>query len=260
MPSPGPEKLGVLKPGSTRANLVLHLEDYEWATAQYRGTKRPIKDIADDIGVSRGKLFDYFSRNNISRDLGAEIAHRREQILAHEEVDMRDGLMPTDDESIIQINATMQAMLVREHRQDTRRMRLVVLAILNELEQQLVNTDLFEDLGTLLRSEDEHGRDKLNDCYKHVISMPGRSEAVKKLAESLKILIILERQAFGMRDDYEDGVIRRGKLATAVGDATDEANMVKDHTSITQKFMRVLESTTQVTDVQAKVQPAAAHR
>lgn len=265
MPSPRPENLGVLTPGSTRANLVLHLNDYDWATAQYRSTNRPLADIANDIGVSRSRLFDYFSREGISRDLSQQIAHRREQILAHESVDMTNGMMPTDDESVVAINATMQAILVREHRQDIRRMRLLALALLNELEQQTITADWFEDLGTILRDEDEKGRDKLNDVYKYVISTPGRTESLKKLAEVLKILITLERQAFGMREDYEDLVIRKGKLAAVSTDGGEpsEGEAVRDHISITKKFMQVLESTGMVVDAnvkQTQVQPAPAHR
>src|SRR5437899_361704 len=225
------------KPKTVRASLLVHRGDYEWATQQYRSGKA-IRDIADGIGEPRSKLFDYSSRKNISRDLSTEIHNRTNVLLAGDTIDMRQAIQPTSDEDIIAINATLQAALIREHRGDIRRMRMLALQLLNELEQQTIHADWYEDLGTILRSEDDKGTDKLNDAYKQVISTPGRTENLKKLAEILKILIALERQAFGMREDYEDSEIRRSKLAAAT--TQEQLPAVKDdYMSITRKFMAV---------------------
>jgi len=48
----------------------------------------------------------------------------------------------------------------------------------------------------LMRSEDDKGVDKLNDLYRKVIATPQRIDSLKKLAETLKHLIYLEREAF----------------------------------------------------------------
>jgi len=59
---------------------------------------------------------------------------------------------------------------------------------------------MLEQLGELLRSEDDKGQDKLNDLYHKVISLPGRAKTMKDLGESLRVLVTLERQAFGLDD------------------------------------------------------------
>jgi hypothetical protein len=63
------------------------------------------------------------------------------------------------------------------------------------------NLALFQELGEILRSEDDKGSDKRNDLYQKVISGAGRVDSMKKLADTLKTLIGLEREAYGMTDE-----------------------------------------------------------
>ncbi|MBR7513521.1 hypothetical protein KC219_25515, partial [Mycobacterium tuberculosis] len=57
-----------------------------------------------------------------------------------------------------------------------------------------------EELGEILRSEDDKGQDKRNDVYRKVLSSAGRVDSMKKLADTLKVLIGLEREAYGLQD------------------------------------------------------------
>ena len=74
------------------------------------------------------------------------------------------------------------------------------MALLEELERQTgaENVALLEQMGELMRREDDKGVDKLNDLYTKVIALPGRIDGMKKLTESLKGLIALEREAYGI--------------------------------------------------------------
>lgn len=65
------------------------------------------------------------------------------------------------------------------------------------------NRDLFEQLGELLRSEDDKGQDKRNDLYMRVIDLPARTKTMKDLADTLKNLITLERQAYDLGNKPE---------------------------------------------------------
>ena len=67
---------------------------------------------------------------------------------------------------------------------------------MDELEGLTDNRDLFDRLGELLRDEDDKGQDKRNDLYMKVIDLPARTKTMKELAETLKNLIALERQAY----------------------------------------------------------------
>jgi hypothetical protein len=229
--------------------LALHYRDFGYAVAQYRANVKDVKDIADEIGVSRAQLFDYISQNGITRDLGAAIRNKTSEILAGDILGgtavEANGRLPTRDEDIIAINATLQADIIRSHRSDINRFRRMVMQFLDELEGITTYADVFEDLGEMMRSEDKNGADKLNEVYRKVISLPGRTDTLKKLGETLKILITLERQAFGMREDFEDEEIRRAKLQ---GNPT--VPMMTDFESINRRFMKVMGSVQEVTDVE----------
>lgn len=219
---------------SKRQIILRHYHDYDYATAQYRAGVKTIAEIADEIGVTRATLFDYISKNNIVQDLGQAIRDKTTEILAGDVIDA-NGRMPTKQEDIIAINATLQASIIRSHRSDIDRFRRLAMALLNELEGMTTYQDVFEDLGEALRSPDDKGNDKLNDAYKKVISLPGRTDTFKKLGDTLKILIGLERQAFGMREDYEDDAIRRAKADDASG-----KEIPSNFDSITRRFMKAV--------------------
>lgn len=232
--------------------LLLHYQDFDYAITQYRAGK-PIQECADEIGVTRARLFDHISKAGVTFDLGQAIRDRATDILAHDIVPA-NGRLPSTPDEVIQINATLQASIIRSHRGDIDRFRRLCMMFLDELEGMTQYRDVFEDLGERLRSEDRNGKDGLNEAYQKVISLPGRTETLKKLGETLKTLIGLERQAFGMRDDYEDDEIRKARLAPL---GTDDP-VEKDFGSITRKFMKYMGKADEVTDVPANQDQAQA--
>ena len=50
------------------------------------------------------------------------------------------------------------------------------------------------ELASLLNTEHADETGKRNDLYQKIIDLPGRSKAMKELAETLKTLVSLERQ------------------------------------------------------------------
>jgi hypothetical protein len=71
-------------------------------------------------------------------------------------------------------------------------------SLLQELEDQTFDTVILGQLGELMRSPDDAGMDKLNDLYKKIISTPGRVDTAKKLIETMKSVITMEREAYGI--------------------------------------------------------------
>lgn len=58
-----------------------------------------------------------------------------------------------------------------------------------------------------MSSPDDNGRDRLNELYQAIISMPERVKSMKALSETLKNLIGLERQAYSMDEGDKDKVV-----------------------------------------------------
>jgi hypothetical protein len=71
-------------------------------------------------------------------------------------------------------------------------------ALLTELETQTTDTVVLAQLGELMRNPDDSGMDRLNDIYKKVISTPGRVDTAKKLVETMKSVITMEREAYNI--------------------------------------------------------------
>lgn len=102
------------------------------------------------------------------------------------------------ERQIIEANAEAIVSIRMGHRSDTRRSRELTNKLLDELEGLTDNRELFEQLGELMHSPDDKGMDRLNDLYRKVVELPNRTKVMKDLAETLKTLITLERQAYNL--------------------------------------------------------------
>jgi len=130
------------------------------------------------------------------------IKARAEDIVSRRSVtEEAENVTDVTKELMIEVAAKNQADLILQHRKLIPRFKKMVEDLLDELEIQTKNPVLFEELGEILEKPDDRGVDKLNAMYQKVISTPGRVGSLKQLAETLKILINLERQAFGLSDN-----------------------------------------------------------
>lgn len=98
-----------------------------------------------------------------------------------------------------------------------------------ELELQTDGIELLKQLGVLMYSPDDKGVDKLNDLYNKVISLSGRSGTLKSLVDSLKVMIHLEREAFGLDDESKDEdmstpTMSDAELAVRIASLLEDAN------------------------------------
>ena len=174
--------------------------DWERVESDYRAGLLSVREIAVAHGISHTYINRKVKEKGWTRDLSQRIQEKAESIVSKAVVS--GGVSTPEqletDEAIVEANAKIVASVKLTHRKDIAKFRSLALQLLGELEAQTIDKGLFEDLGFLLRQEDDKGRDKRNDVYQAVISSAGRIDGVKKLAEVLKILIGLEREAFGI--------------------------------------------------------------
>jgi chaperonin cofactor prefoldin len=110
----------------------------------------------------------------------------------------------------VDINAGIIANVLLVERKDIARNRALATKLLEELEGITGNQELLAAVGEMMaQPEDAKGADKLNELYHKVIALPSRIKSMKELADTLKTLIGLERQAFGLgevsgTDAHED--------------------------------------------------------
>lgn len=176
--------------------------DWDKIELDYRAGIKSLRQIGTEHGISEGAIRKRAKRDEWTRDLSERIQDKADQLVRKEAVrkEVRAERVASERE-VVDANAQAVANVRLAHRKDISRARRVTNALLDELEQQTdpQTLGLLQDLGELLCQPDEKsGRDKLNEIYKAVISLPERSKTMKVLAESLAKLVDIERTAFGM--------------------------------------------------------------
>jgi len=174
-------------------------ENIDWLAVEndYRPNRLSLRAIGEKYGCTEGAIRKKAKKEKWVRNLSEKIKDRADDLVRREAV-----RASTQNESdIINANALNSATIQITEQKDISRARKLAMLLFDELEQQVINISLFEQLGELLHSPDEKGVDKLNDLYRKTISIGGRVDNVKKLTETLKVAIELERKVHKIDED-----------------------------------------------------------
>ncbi|RQO62239.1 hypothetical protein [Pseudomonas sp. KBW05] len=196
--------------------------DWEAIERAYRAGLLSIREIASTQGITHGAINKRAKRDGWERDLKAKIQAKADALVSKRTVSTEVSTKQADTErEIIEVNAEVIANIRMAHRGDISRSRRLTNKLLDELEGLTDNRELFEELGELMRDPDDNGFDKRNDLYGKVISLPGRTKTMKELAETLKTLVALERQAYDL--DTKAGNSDADALSKLMDDLSKEA-------------------------------------
>ena len=190
------------KPTSKAASSVAPI-DWERIELDYRAGVKTLRQIAGEHGTTHTSIGKRAKRDGWERDLAAKIQAKADVLVSKSAVSKQVSTETrVSERQVVEANAMAIADVRLAHRRDIHRTRRITMSLLEELELQTGRDTvvMLEQLGELLRSEDDKGQDKLNDLYTKVISLPGRAKTMKDLGESLRVLVALERQAFGLDD------------------------------------------------------------
>lgn len=178
--------------------------DWEKIELDYRAGIKSLRQIAGEHDIAESGIRRRAKQYEWVRDLSEKIKAKADDIVRTESVrsSVRTKITISEKDKI-DVSANEVASVRLAHRKDIQRSRKIAMSLFDELEHQvgIENVENLEKLGELLRSDDDKGRDALNDIYMKIISMPGRVKAAKDLSDTLKTLIALERQAFGLDDE-----------------------------------------------------------
>ena len=178
--------------------------DWERIELDYRAGIKTLRQIADEHGITHGAINKRARRDGWERDLSGKINAKADALVSKALVST-----PVSTESkiaerqVIEAAATAVADIRLAHRSDIRRARNLTNSLLAELEAQTDPSTLamLHELGEMLRNEDDNGQDRRNDLYMKVISLSERSKTMKTLADSLRVVVDMERTAFSMDKD-----------------------------------------------------------
>ena len=184
--------------------------DWEGIETAYRAGVMSLREIAAQHGISEGAIRKRAKRDDWSRDLAAKVKERADDLVRKAEVRKQVRTETALSERVlIEATAEVVAAVRMEHRGDIRRAREITNTLFDELGAECADVASLRKLGELMLEPDENGRDKLNEIYHSIISMPERVKAVKALSDALKSLIGLERQAYDIDGPEGDNSVKQ---------------------------------------------------
>ena len=173
--------------------------DWERIEADYRAGLMSLREIASAHGITEGAIRKRAKRDGWERNLQAKIQAKADALVARRAV-VAEHAKATERE-IVEANAERIAQVRGEHRADITRARALALQLLDELEGQVGQADAAPQLWQALVDQTSMKTAELLD---KVLSVPSRVDSLKKLADTLRTLIGLEREAYGL-DTAPDG-------------------------------------------------------
>ena len=171
--------------------------DWERVEAQYRVGTMSLREIAGGHGITEGAVRKRAKRDSWARDLGARVRAKADALVRKEMVRSEVRTENPSETLTVEVEAQVQARIRLSHRTDIAKCRKLLMSQLAELEGQTDNIDLVRKVGELL-SSDARDPDKINAVYQKAVSLGSRASTMKSLAESLRILVGLERQALSL--------------------------------------------------------------
>ncbi|MCU4438713.1 hypothetical protein KTI07_04135 [Acinetobacter lwoffii] len=183
--------------------------DWERIEIEYRAGVQSIRQIAQAFGVSDGAIRKRAKTQEWTRDLNGKI-HAKAEAIVRTQVVRTEVLNSPEykatEKETIEANANLIASIQLNQRKDIQRARSLCMGLFDELEHMIgiENANLLYDFGDVMRKEDDKGQDKLNDLYMKIIQLPNRVKSMKDLGDTLKTLVGLEVQAYGLDKKQEE--------------------------------------------------------
>lgn len=179
--------------------------DWEAIQMRYRAGTESLRSIGDHFGVTEGAIRQKAKKGEWTRDLQKRVQLATEALLISHEA---THSVRTEAQCVA-VEAKMRANVVIGHRTGLKRIGGLRDKLLGEIENVTDNVALFETLGELLDESgpDQNGtwrKDKLNEVYRKVISVSGRIDDAKKLAEIDEKVRKGEREAFNIDATADD--------------------------------------------------------
>ncbi|HEC1398745.1 hypothetical protein N8X75_10965 [Enterobacter hormaechei subsp. xiangfangensis] len=197
--------------------------DWEAIETAYRAGVMSLREIASQHGISEGAIRKRAKRDDWSRDLNAKIQQKADDLVRKQEVRKQVRNESTLTERVlIEATAEVIATVRMEHRGDIRRARELTNRLFDELGAQCADVSALEQLGDIMFDPDDKGRDRLNEIYQKVISLPSRVKSMKDLSDSLKTLIGLEREAYSIENKAETKEVTHNVMLVPTSDNVDD--------------------------------------
>ncbi|WP_122663515.1 hypothetical protein [Pseudomonas viridiflava] len=176
--------------------------DWEAIERAYRAGLLSVREIAASCGVSHTAIQKRAKANSWERDLKAKIKAKADSLVAKREVATQVASKSVETErEIIELNAEVIANIRMAHRGDISRGRRMTNKLLDELEALTDEQGTIKELIAQLKDGDHDDGEAMSDILalaNKMGALPSRTKTMRELAETLKTLVALERQAYDL--------------------------------------------------------------
>jgi hypothetical protein len=185
--------------------------DWELIESHYRAGILSLREIAAACpGANHVAIARRAKKYGWSQDLSAKIKSKADDIVTRRAVtEAVTADRAVSDRAVVDANAHAIADVRLSHRQDISRARRLGAKLLDELES------LTDEQGTIkaLIAQFKEGDHEDDEAMGKIGALPSRTKTLKELSETMKTLVALERQAYGIDDQsaeesYEDRLAR----------------------------------------------------
>ncbi len=196
--------------------------DYERIEPGWRAGVKSAEQLAVEyteetgVSVSGAAIKKHFRQQGIPRDLTAKVRAKADAKVL--EASVEASKRSAKSAVIVEAAASEIAAIRLEHRADASRARRLVRKLLEELAAVSDRPDLIESMEQALAERGEKAPEALRQALNRVTSLPGSVGALKTLAEAMRTLITIEREAYSMDADGGGGG-GIGELARPLTDA-----------------------------------------
>lgn len=187
--------------------------DWELIESLYRAGLLSVREIAAAQGVSHTAIQKKAKAGSWERDLKAKIKAKADALVAKAEVATQVAIESlATEKGIVDANAQVVADIRMTHRRDISRSRRLAIKLLEELEGMTDERATLKELIEQLK-EGEDADTAMLDLATKMMSLPNRTKIMKEIAETLRVLVALERQAYSIdetssEESYEDRLAR----------------------------------------------------
>lgn len=182
--------------------------DWDRIEIDYRAGILTLREIASQHSISHVSISKRAKKEKWPRDLKAKIQARAEALVTKQMVTKEvNSQKAVSEQEAIEGYALAISTTQFKHNSQTDRSQTVFNNTLAEIEAMGNCTELLKQLGNLLidTTEDaDTSQAKRLELFNRIIALPSRVDMLKKLAETLKVLIGLEREAFGLNNEAQD--------------------------------------------------------
>ncbi|MGO8756189.1 MAG: hypothetical protein ACLQHK_13275 [Gallionellaceae bacterium] len=187
--------------------------DWERIEFDYRAGLLTLRDIAAQNGISHTAIAKRAKRDSWERDLAPRILAKAKALVSKQVVSSEvSKVRAVNEQEIVELNAQDVAIRLGRHRTNIDRSMKIALKLLAELEAETDNPEPFAELAQLIiwkaekdgevqTKEDVARMTRLQKLFDMAMSNPQRVDSLRKLSETMKTLIGLERQALGLKED-----------------------------------------------------------